>query len=53
MHERFKRERNLHTYWCLCEYIHSLQHYAAYRKIYPQHGEGEELINNAINHDSF
>ena len=55
MPERFKRERerNLHTYACLRECLHYLQHYAAYRKMYPQYGEVEELINNAKNHHSF
>ena len=33
---------------CLHECLHSFQHYAAYRKIHPQHGVGEDLIYKEV-----
>ena len=49
-----KGERILHMHGCLHECIHSFQHYAAYKRTYPQHGEVDDLIDKeATNHDSF
>ena len=54
MPARLKGERILHMHECLHEYLHCFQHYAAYRKIHPQHGMGEDLIDKkVIDHDSF
>ena len=39
-------------YMCLHEYLHSFLHYAAYRRIHLQHGEGEDMISKEVpNHD--
>ena len=49
-----KGEMILHMKECLNECLHSFQHYAADRKIHPQHGEGEDLISRiVISHDLF
>ena len=48
MPSRLKEERIQHMHECLHESLHSFQHYAAYRKIYPQHGVGEELIDKDV-----
>ena len=54
MPARLKGERILHMHEFLYEYLHSFQHYTAYRKIHPQHGVGEDLIDKeVIDHDSF
>ena len=54
MPARLKREWILHIHECLHNCLHSFQHYAAYRKIHPQHGVGEDLIYKVVmKHDSF
>ena len=54
MPSRLKEERIQHMNECLHECLYSFQHYAAYRKIHPQHGVGEELIDkDVIDQDSF
>ena len=54
MPSRLKEEKIQHMHECLHVCLHSFQHYAAYRKIYPQHRVGEELIDkDVIDHDSF
>ena len=51
---RLKGERILHKHECLHECLYSYQHFEVYKKIIPQRGEVEDLINKeAINHDSF
>ena len=45
-------ERIQHMNECLHECLHCFQHYAAYRKIHPQHVVGEDLIDKeVIDHD--
>ena len=54
MHARLKGEMIQHMQECLPECLHSFQHYAAYRKIHPQHGVGEDLTDKeVIYNDSF
>ena len=43
-----KVEWSLRIYKFLHECPHSFQHYAAHMKIYHQHGEGEDLINEEV-----
>ena len=54
MPARLKGDRILHMHECFYEYLHSFQHYTAYKKIHTQHGVGEDLIDKrVIDHDSF
>ena len=49
---RLMGERIQHMNECLHECLHCFQHYAAYRKIHPQHQVGEDLIDKeVIDHD--
>ena len=49
-----KEESIQHMHKCLHECLHSFLQYAVYRNIHPQHGVGEDLIDEeVIDHDSF
>ena len=54
MAARLTGDRIQHMHEGLHEYLHSFQHYADYKKIYPQQGVGEDLIYmEVIDNDSF
>ena len=54
MPARLTGERIQHMHECLHECLHSFQHYAANRKIHPQHMMGENLMDKeVIDHDLF
>ena len=54
MPARLMGEMIQHMHECLHECLHSFQHYAAYRKIHPQHVVGEDLMDKeVIDHDLF